>query len=378
MTAGGAATQAPHAREGVLCAHAVVGVLVALDRFPEELARAVVLAEGEPRAARPVEQSSGRAARRAAPCRGLELLGRFLEARGAVLTPAGAPGRALRVTPVRVLREQPPPPGCGAVVERVLLVMVRERQQRFFAPRCSREAVGDRQVGFRGARTARAVGRETERGLGRVRRCRADLEQHGAALGGPPTHHQGPSQSHAREVGFVGGQARELDGAQAIESFAGTPRAEQGRAALQLQARALGCGARRQRARKAGEARVGLLRLRREGVLAIEAVESGRGCRPVAPGEIQRAEIEQGRRRCVRARRRGALEGRDRLVLLPRAGQELRRFGSGGAHDGAARLVGGGERRGRRLGAGARASYAREVASRAWSRSKVLSMSEWR
>ena len=310
--------------------------------------------------------------------RGLELLGRLLEARGAVVAPAGAPGRALRVAPVRVLRQQPPPPGCGAVVERVLLVVVRERQQRLFAPRRSREAVGHRQVGFRGARTARAVGRETERGLGRVRRSRADLEQQGAALSWPCRASPGRvpvARARGRLRRAPGSRAGRRAGNRGLRGYA-PRRAGPSRAPVAgARARPRGATAARSQGRRGARglawppARAGTRDRggRKRPQLPLARPERNTACRARAGPSARLPDTPPP---CARGPRSPCPSARRRPgAAPPSAGRRTPR-----------RCPARRRRRAPRpqpAGSWRRASYAREVASRAWSRSRVLSMSEW-
>ena len=141
-----------------------------------------------------------------------------------------------------------------------------------------------------------AVGGETERGLGGVRRSRPDLEQQGATLRAPAARQQRAAELHAREVGVVGARgsrAARRAGTRALPWC--VPRR-----AAPCRARAAGARARPRcaaAARPASAAR----RARAcfasgvEGVLAVEAVEGGRGGRALAARELLRAELEQRR-----------------------------------------------------------------------------------
>ena len=162
---GGAATEAD---ERLARANAVVGVLVALDRLLEEPPGAVVLAQGQPGAGGPVEEPGGRPARRPQPCRRFEELRGDVVATGAVVAPAHSPRRSLHVTALRVLGDEPSPPGQRRVVEGVLLVVAREGEECLLAPLRAREAVGHRLVRHGSPRTPRLVAREQEGGLGAV------------------------------------------------------------------------------------------------------------------------------------------------------------------------------------------------------------------
>ena len=106
---------------------------------------------------------------------GLERLRGGLVAAGAVVGPGGAPRGALDVAALRVLGQQPPPPGQRGVVERVLLVVVREREQGLLGPGRALVAVGDRLERLGGARALRPLARAQERGLRGVRRVGGDL-----------------------------------------------------------------------------------------------------------------------------------------------------------------------------------------------------------
>ncbi len=68
----GNGSQPRHAREGVLRTEPVIGVLEALHRLFEELPRAIVLAEGRARPARPIEEAGGGPGLRTKPGRALE------------------------------------------------------------------------------------------------------------------------------------------------------------------------------------------------------------------------------------------------------------------------------------------------------------------
>ena len=90
---------AAEAGERLARAYAVVRVLVALHRLRQkQLARAVGLAQGEPRPGRPVEEPRGGAARGAEAGRRLERLRGRLVAAGAIVGPARAPRGPLDVT----------------------------------------------------------------------------------------------------------------------------------------------------------------------------------------------------------------------------------------------------------------------------------------
>ena len=238
FVAGGAAATAAQAGERVLRAHAVVGVLVALDRLPEELARALVLAEREPRAARPVEQAGRGRTRRAPPRRSLERRRRLLEAsrRGS------RPSRRARRRAPRSVRPGTPPAAAATRVRRCRRARPSGSGSRATSSASSphgvpREAVGDRQVGLPRVRvSARGLGGEPERRLGRVRRSRRRPSSSSArpSVRRPRATRARPSRTRARSASS-GAQAGELDGAQRLERLAGAPSGEQRRAALELQ-----------------------------------------------------------------------------------------------------------------------------------------------
>ena len=258
----------------------------------------------------------------------LERLRGRLEAAGAVVGPADAPGRALDVAAVRVLGGEPAPPG-----------QRRRRRARPSGSGWRARAGPPRPTACRGSgrpppRTPPACARASpSRARGGTRPAAAcgesagDLVEQRQRVARARLREQHAREAHAREVGVGRPQRGERHRAQRLDRLARAARGE--RAPCRARARAWrappavragswsATAASRARAASAtGE----------PGVLAVEPVEGGGRRGAIAARELRVAQSEQGLRQLARA-------GRDHLL------ERARRPRPGGRRPRAARAA---------------------------------------